>query len=335
MRNLPSPVAAVCPVSGGLTNRSVMTAWVIIFLMRLLSIQEIEAREMGEERTHEVSFKASVTELADVISGWYGKKGYRVERRSLDMGRVVITVVKEASRFDIHLTPDSPIGVLTTWGRPLEDPVVAPLIQEIRSYLSEPGFEDLPLQEIPDPVLQKKGAVLCIRSSMATDANRFSGFLIHPSGRILSTAHGLKGITKVTLFYHDGRQASGRVVRIDFMRDLALIQEAHAARDQSSITLSEGRELPEMGERLYGAGCAGEQGITFYSGIMEGTPVMVNGEVLFQVHMPIHPGNSGSPVFDRKGRLIGMVKARFKGSDSIGFLIPLKILTEFLEEELR
>jgi len=48
--------------------------------------------------------------------------------------------------------------------------------------------------------------------------------------------------------------------------------------------------------------------------------------------MKIYPGSSGSPVFDVQGNLVAIVKGRHRGTDSIGFLIPLETIIEFVRE---
>jgi len=48
--------------------------------------------------------------------------------------------------------------------------------------------------------------------------------------------------------------------------------------------------------------------------------------------MEILPGNSGSPVFNGAGDLIGVVKGRYRGTDDVGFMIPLDTITEFLRK---
>jgi serine protease Do len=44
------------------------------------------------------------------------------------------------------------------------------------------------------------------------------------------------------------------------------------------------------------------------------------------------PGSSGSPVFDEKGALVGIVKGRFRGTNTIGFLIPISRIKAFIDE---
>ena len=44
----------------------------------------------------------------------------------------------------------------------------------------------------------------------------------------------------------------------------------------------------------------------------------------------IYPGSSGSPVFDNQGRLVGMVKGRYRGTTTVGFVTPLETIVAFL-----
>jgi serine protease Do len=44
------------------------------------------------------------------------------------------------------------------------------------------------------------------------------------------------------------------------------------------------------------------------------------------------PGSSGGPVFDGDGRLVGVVKGRYRGTESKGFVIPARTIVDFLEE---
>jgi len=45
------------------------------------------------------------------------------------------------------------------------------------------------------------------------------------------------------------------------------------------------------------------------------------------------PGCSGSPVFDGQGRFVSVVKGRYRGTETIGFLIPRATVLEFLKEK--
>jgi serine protease Do len=49
--------------------------------------------------------------------------------------------------------------------------------------------------------------------------------------------------------------------------------------------------------------------------------------------MQIRPGSSGSPVFDLGGKLVAVVKGRYRGAESVGFLIPYASLMKFLGDQ--
>jgi serine protease Do len=46
--------------------------------------------------------------------------------------------------------------------------------------------------------------------------------------------------------------------------------------------------------------------------------------------MHVHPGSSGSPVFDLQGNLVAVVKGRYRDAETVGFLIPYATLMNFI-----
>jgi serine protease Do len=115
---------------------------------------------------------------------------------------------------------------------------------------------------------------------------------------------------------------------MDIKRDLVLMK---VDLDVSSfISLPEGRNILGMGEMLYSVGCPLSLRGTVNSGSINGPPRKTGDLFLWQVNMKIYPGSSGGPVFDANGKIAAIVKGRFKGTDSIGFLIPFETIVEFI-----
>jgi serine protease Do len=91
--------------------------------------------------------------------------------------------------------------------------------------------------------------------------------------------------------------------------------------------------VPDMGQRVYTIGCPlGNRG-TVSSGYVDGPPGVVDGQALLQVRMEVEPGSSGSPVFDRDGNLVAVVKGRLKGGNASGLLIPMDTIISFVREK--
>jgi serine protease Do len=70
-----------------------------------------------------------------------------------------------------------------------------------------------------------------------------------------------------------------------------------------------------------------------FSGAISAPLRKVSDLPLWQVDMETLPGCSGSPVFDGRGMFVSVVKGRYRGTETIGFLIPRATVLEFLKEK--
>jgi serine protease Do len=153
---------------------------------------------------------------------------------------------------------------------------------------------------------------------------------VDTQGLVLSTIHDVETFHDIKVTLYDGREITGDVIKKDINLDLALIDIGSGVED--AISLAEGRNLLGMGERVYSVGCPVNLVGSVFAGIINGPPRRVNELTYWQVNMEIHPGSSGSPVFDVQGNLVGIVKGRYRGTQSIGFLIPLETIIAFVKE---
>jgi len=277
-----------------------------------------------------------VAEMEEAASKWLKSKGFEVIRLSPEGSRVQITGVKGKEGWVIHLEPHSPLA----------SRVWADYRYDSRSDITKRGefLEFLALypdgffsgmaatpQTIPVPILSQNEFVVCIKAEREEKTFQFSGFIVGSKGFILATAHDLKDIHEATVTLYDGREYKGKLVKIDFDRDLALIDIGITC--DSFISLDKSRKLLGLGERVYSVGCPMNLKGTINSGLINGPPRRVGHLSLWQVAMVVLPGGSGSPVFDDRGNLVAVVKGRFRGTDSVGFLIPMETVTEFLTEK--
>jgi serine protease Do len=175
--------------------------------------------------------------------------------------------------------------------------------------------------------------VVCIRAESGKEPLQFSGFVIDASGLVLCTAHNLDGVSGVIVTLASGRMLQGRLIRADFARDIALVEPQ--GRFPAAVPLPEKSMALAEGKRIFSVGCPENHGSTVYSGSISGPPGLVDGQYLLQVSMKVYPGSSGSPVFDEKGNLVAMVKARFRGMNSRGFLIPADTILDFMSDLAR
>ncbi len=303
---------------------------ILLTAIWLFSFHNVYAMESSQH------YPLSMAASQQAVSHWLDMddQSYRIIPQS--GGLIHISSSKNNEQWQIKLTPHSPLA--TTISIRIENDEDDELrIQELQQYLNSRNKNNKQITnqqpEIPSPVLEKIGTVACLRADRQGKTVQFSGVTIDEQGLILCTAHDLKEQEEVTIVSTINTLFKGDIIKIDFERDLALIQ-IQSGREQV-INIEEGRNLLSMGEKLYSIGCpVGLRG-TVNSGYINGPPRLVNKQPMWQASMEIQPGSSGSPVFDNEGKFVAIVKGRHRVSEGIGFLIPLEVIIDFLSEQLK
>jgi len=264
------------------------------------------------------------------------KKGYRVSLISLKDRQYKLVAVKGDEKWQITVIPYSPLAsrISTSYTFNNNQPAQTELTQlweYLRLYSSDIYTKDtVSDQSIPEVILTKANSVVCIKGNINNQPVQFSGFILNKDGIIISTAHDLENAKELTIIFSDGRETAGNVIKIDKYNDLALI--SFNDKYESSISLINSRNILENGEMVYSIGCPMNHRGRILSGLIEGTLRRVKNLHLWQVKIETLPGSSGSPVFDVKGNLVGVIKGSYRGTQSMGFIITMGVVIEFLSE---
>ena len=149
-----------------------------------------------------------------------------------------------------------------------------------------------------------------------------AGAVVDPAGRVATAYHCVAPGGRPRLTTRAGVEAVGRVVAVNIRRDLAVI-EAPPLAGQPWIPLRE-REA-ELGEAVFVLGHP--YGVRAPYGFMEGTLrwsmtegiVSAVGPRALQISAPVNPGNSGGPVVDAEGAMLGIVSRKSAGGEGLGF----------------
>lgn len=136
-----------------------------------------------------------------------------------------------------------------------------------------------------------------------------TGFYVTTDGVLVTNYHVIDGASTITVTHTDGKQYAARVVRVDPANDIAVLKatvSSTAAPMSHQFNAERGDEVFTLGYPLVSLQ-GQEQKATFgrvnaLSGIKD--------DIRFtQIDVPVQPGNSGGPLFNRKGEVIGVVTA--------------------------
>jgi len=188
-----------------------------------------------------------------------------------------------------------------------------------------------------------KDAVTYISAQTPQGTATGSGFVVSGDGKIITNEHVVDGATAVTVkLGTGGRTLDAQVVAADGSKDLALLKVD--GTDLEHLDLGDSSSL-QVGDDVYAIGNPYGLDHTLTSGIVsalnreieapDGTPIA--GAI--QTDAALNPGNSGGPLLDSGGKVIGVnSQIASSGSSSggtggnvgIGFAIPAKTVADFV-----
>jgi S1-C subfamily serine protease len=165
-----------------------------------------------------------------------------------------------------------------------------------------------------------------------------SGFIIKPSGEILTNNHVVSGTEKLTVTLADKKVYNAKVLGIDGANDLALIK-IDAGRKLPSLPLGNSDTLV-VGQKVLAIGNPFRFSGTLTTGVVSSLGRDIDTEDrrlegMIQTDAAINPGNSGGPLLDSHGNVIGINTAIFGpqgNSIGIGFAMPINRAKSMLEE---
>ena len=166
-----------------------------------------------------------------------------------------------------------------------------------------------------------------------------SGFIIEPSGIIVTNAHVLGEAANVLVGLHDGSEYPATIMGIDELTDIALLK-IEPQRPLSAVSLGHSRQM-RVGQWVLAAGNPFGLGGSVTSGIISaiGRDIRLGPfDDFIQTDAPINPGNSGGPLFNMAGEVIGITTLIFSPSGAsagIGFAVPSDLARPVIEQLLR
>ena len=165
-----------------------------------------------------------------------------------------------------------------------------------------------------------------------------TGFALH-NGYIITNNHVVDGAKSIVILGVNGNyntEYNAQVVSVDKNNDLALLRINDSRFNGfTKVPYAVTNRLCDVGEDVFVLGFPltsymGEE-IKLTNGIISSRSGYQGDITTYQISAPVQPGNSGGPLFDSQGNIIGIVNARIPGAENVGYAIKTTYLYNLVE----
>ena len=216
---------------------------------------------------------------------------------------------------DTTIIRESASGITTT----MSDPAAAE---------AEAPAKGLSVEQV---VKRESPAVVLISNETAQGGSLGSGFLIDKQGHVITNAHVVDGATTTTVTFEDGTESKGTILGVDKSTDVAVVKAATLPPGVRPVPLGNSGNLT-VGQQVVAIGNPYGYSGSATTGIVSALKRIIqspNGFTIqnaIQTDAAINQGNSGGPLFDSAGRVIGInsqIASENGGNVGIGFAVPI------------
>ncbi len=162
-----------------------------------------------------------------------------------------------------------------------------------------------------------------------------SGFIISPDGYVLTNAHVIRGAESIVVRLPDRREFNAKLVGSDERTDVALLKID--AKDLPTLKLGDSSHL-EVGQWVLAIGSPFGLDHTATQGIVSAVGRSLPGEAyvpFIQTDVALNPGNSGGPLFDTEGRVVGInsqIYSKTGGYMGLSFAVPIDVAMDVVQQ---
>jgi S1-C subfamily serine protease len=158
-----------------------------------------------------------------------------------------------------------------------------------------------------------------------------SGFLLTADGYFVTNNHIVRDADSVYVQSSKGEVYKARVVHTDQAHDLAILQlcDDSAFRALPPVPYSFEVRSSDLGERVYTLGYPREE-VVYGEGYLSSGTGYRGDTTAYQVAISVNPGNSGGPLLDEKGNVIGIISGKQTTSEGVSFAVKTNYLFEAL-----
>jgi len=163
-----------------------------------------------------------------------------------------------------------------------------------------------------------------------------TGFFISDKGYIVTCHHVIEGATDISIRGVNGDfsvQHRAEVIATDKVNDLSILKIE--CKIEKPISFSLKWAVADAGQEVFTLGyplrtTMGDE-IKLTNGIISSTSGFKGDVYSYQITVPVQPGNSGGPLFNKDGHVVGVINAKHSGAENAGYAVKTNVLKNLIQ----
>ncbi len=203
----------------------------------------------------------------------------------------------------------STVAILSTGGY---------LLKQQNSQLSELNRKVMQLEASSDAIVQN----ITRPKPVYAPANlEGSAFALNSGGYILTSLHMVKGADSIFIRNGGTERSLAKIIITDPKLDLAILKIADSAVYRNwQVPFNLKDKTTDIGEKVFTLGYP-RKDMVYGEGSLSSMSGYSNDTTMYQISIPVNPGNSGGPLLDDSGNIIGLIRGKLTSSEATSFAI--------------
>lgn len=157
-----------------------------------------------------------------------------------------------------------------------------------------------------------------------------TGFMLTKDGYVVTNFHVVNGADSIHLQNNKGQTYKAEVIHTDKEKDLAILYiNDKTFESDKSVPYTFKKLKSDIGEDIFTLGFPRDEAV-YGQGYLSSYTGYGGDTIAYQISIPVNPGNSGGPVLDNQGNVVGIISGKQKGIDGAAFAIKTKELIQTL-----
>lgn len=159
-----------------------------------------------------------------------------------------------------------------------------------------------------------------------------SAFALNNNGYIVTSFHMVNGADSIFVQNGSTERSLTKIVFCDPKLDLAIIKlENDAISKNWQVPFSMKNKDSDIGEKVFTLGYP-RRDVVYGEGSLSSLSGYSNDTNMYQISIPVNPGNSGGPLLDESGNVIGLIRGKIAGAEGTSFAIKAREILKSIDQ---